>query len=146
MRACPVASGSMGTEAALETLTSAVIGAAIEVHRELGPGYLESVYENALRVEMALRSLPFQRQVEVEAIYKGQMVGLARLDLLVGGELVVELKSVDSLAPIHTAQLLSYLKLTNKPLGLLVNFNCRTLREGLRRVILTTPERATRPL
>jgi GxxExxY protein len=120
-----------------DVLARAVIGAAIEVHRELGPGFLESLYEEALCVELALRRIRFQRQLPVDAAYKGQNIGQARLDLLVDSLLVVELKSVDALAPIHTAQVLSYLKLTRKPLALLINFNARILKDGIKRVALT---------
>jgi GxxExxY protein len=120
-----------------DVLARAVIGAAIEVHRELGPGFLESLYEEALCVELALRGIRFQRQLPVDAAYKGQNIGQARLDLLVESLLVVELKSVDALAPIHTAQVLSYLKLTRKPLALLINFNARILKDGIKRVALT---------
>jgi len=88
-------------------------------------------------VELSLRGIAFQRQLPVEAAYKGQSIGQARLDLLVDSLLIVELKSVDALAPIHTAQVLSYLKLTRKPLGLLINFNARILRDGVKRVALT---------
>ena len=120
-----------------DVLARAVIGAAIEVHRELGPGFLESLYEEALCVELALRGIRFQRQLPVDAVYKGQNIGQARLDLLVDSLLVVELKYVDALAPIHTAQVLSYLKLTRKPLALLINFNARILKDGMKRVALT---------
>ena len=120
-----------------DVLARAVIGAAIEVHRELGPRFLESLYEEALCVELALRGIRFQRQLPVDAAYKGQNIGQARLDLLVDSLLVVELKSVDALAPIHTAQVLSYLKLTRKPLALLINFNARILKDGVKRVALT---------
>src|SRR5436309_1504499 len=94
----------------LDDVAHAVIGAAIEVHRTLGAGFLESVYEEALCVELQLRGNPFQRQVPVGVEYKGQRVGESRLDLLVGEMLIVKLKAVDALAPTHTAQVLSYLK------------------------------------
>jgi len=114
-----------------------VIGAAIEVHRVLGPGYLESVYEEALCLELEARGIPFARQHPVGVDYKGRMVGEAKLDLLVGGILVVELKAVDALGPIHTAQVLSYLKATGHELGLLINFNTLLLQKGIKRVILS---------
>ena len=91
----------------LNRLTEAVIGAAIEVHRHLGPGYLESVYEEALGIELDLRGIPHQRQVPVSVDYKDRPVGEGRLDLLVGDRLVVELKAVEALAPIHHAQVIS---------------------------------------
>ncbi len=121
----------------LDLLARAVIGAAIEVHRQLGPGFLESVYEQALAIEFAERGLSFARQVEIAVNYKGQRVGEGRLDFLVGGLLIIELKAVESLAPIHTAQVLSYLKTTGFQLGLLINFNVPVLKQGLRRVILS---------
>jgi GxxExxY protein len=114
-----------------------VIGAAIEVHHLLGPGFLESVYEEALSIEMNLRHLLFTRQVVVGVNYKDHIVGKGKLDFLVGGKLIVELKAVDMLAPIHSAQLLSYLKTTGFHLGLLINFNTTVLRNGLKRIILS---------
>jgi GxxExxY protein len=121
----------------VDRLAHAVIGAAIEVHRRLGPGFLESVYEEALCVELRLRGIPFERQVKIGVTYKGEVVGEARLDLLVGGCLVVELKAVDGVTGIHTAQLLSYLKTTQHRLGLLINFNVLLLKHGIHRVILS---------
>jgi GxxExxY protein len=122
-------------EAQLDQVAHAVIGAAIEVHRILGPGYLEQHYEEALCAELKLRGLHFERQKPVGVDYKGQTIGESRLDLLVANELIVELKAVDALAPIHTAQLISYLKMTGKKLGLLMNFNVPVLKDGIRRVI-----------
>jgi len=119
----------------LDLFAHEVIGAAIEVHRLIGPGYLESVYEEALSVELNLRNIPFTRQVIISVNYKDHAVGEGRLDFLVGGKLVVELKAVDTLAPIHTAQVLSYMKATGKRLGLLINFNTSILKNGLKRVI-----------
>ncbi|MBI1370941.1 MAG: GxxExxY protein [Planctomycetes bacterium] len=116
--------------------TESVIGAAIEVHRILGPGFLESVYEMALVHELTIRRIAFARQVDVDIDYKGQTVGAGRLDFLVGGNLVVELKAVDTILPIHTAQVLSYLKATRKKTALLINFNVTTLKDGLRRISL----------
>jgi len=117
-------------------LTGEVIGAAIEVHRILGPNFLESVYEEALCMELSTRSLRFVRQPIVAVEYKGRSVGESRLDLLVENQLVVELKAVDTLAPIHTAQTLSYLKITGKRLALLINFNVPILKNGIRRLAL----------
>ena len=116
-------------------LSHAVIGAAIEVHRTLGPGFLESVYEQALCVELELRHIPFDNQVEIGVGYKGRIIGEGRLDILVANALIVELKAVDALAPIHEAQLLSYLKATGHRLGLLMNFNVPILRNSIRRII-----------
>lgn len=103
----------------------------------LGPGYLESVYEEALAVELELRGIAFARQVGMAVNYKGKMVGEGRLDFLVGRDLVVELKAVEALAPIHHAQVISYLKATGHSLGLLINFNVRVLKDGLQRIVLT---------
>jgi GxxExxY protein len=115
-----------------------VIGAAIEVHRALGPGFLESVYEESLCMELYDRGIPFARQREVIIRYKGRDVGIGRADLIVDDALIVELKAVDALAPIHKAQLLSYMRSTGYPLDLLINFNVMTLRDGVRRVILSS--------
>ena len=120
---------------ALEGLAHAVIGAAIEVHRQLGPGFPEAVYEEALCHELELRDIPFARQVLVRIAYKSRIVGQGRIDLLVGGCLIVEIKAVDGLIGIHTAQLLSYLKATGHKLGLLINFNVMMLKQGIHRII-----------
>jgi GxxExxY protein len=114
-----------------------VIGAAIEVHRVLGPGLLESIYEEALCIELTERQIPFVRQRQIDLIYKGHVIGAGRLDLLVGDALVVELKAVESLTDVHLAQVLSYLRTTGYHLGLLINFNVAVLRKGIKRVILT---------
>ena len=132
--------GAEGTEGRLgerSELTGVVIGAAIEVHRVLGPGFLESVYEEALCVELQLRGIPFKRQPVVAVNYKGRLVGEGRLDLLVSNTLIVELKAVENLAPIHEAQVLSYLKMTSHTLALLINFKVRVLKDGIRRIILS---------
>lgn len=120
----------------LDHLANSVIGAAIEVHRTLGPGYLEAVCEEALCIELDLRRIPYARQVSVALDYKGHSVGEGRLDLLVGDQLILELKAVESLLPIHQAQIMSYMKTTGKQLGLLINFNVPVLRSGIKRVIL----------
>ena len=109
--------------------------AALEVDQILGPGYLESVYEEALSVELALRGVGFERQIPVALSYKRVPIGHGRLDLLVADRLIVELKAVENTQPIHLAQLLSYLKATRRRLGLLINFNVRWLRQGIRRVV-----------
>ena len=120
-----------------DQLAHAVIGAALEVHRVLGPGFLESVYEEALCVELGLRGIPFVRQAPVAVDYKGHMVGEARLDILAGGVVVVELKAVEALAPIHSAQAISYLKTTGHQLALLINFNVPLLKQGIKRIVLS---------
>ena len=120
----------------VDSLARGAIGAAIEVHRILGPGLLESVYEEALCIELAAAGLPFERQVPQTVNYKERNIGTAKLDLLVDRQLVLELKSVETIAPVHVAQVLSYLRFTNLSLGLLINFNVSELRQGIRRVIL----------
>jgi GxxExxY protein len=120
-----------------DELAHAVIGAAIEVHRILGPGFLEAVYEQALCVELRLRSIPFERQKPAKVEYKGEYVGEGRLDLLVNDRLIVELKALREVAPIHTAIVLSYLKATGRRLALLINFNVPRLKDGVRRLVLS---------
>ena len=119
----------------LDECAHAVIGAAIEVHRHLGPGFLESVYEEALAIELGLRRIQFARQVAIPISYKSRHLAEARLDLLVDDELVVELKAVETLLPIHRAQVISYLQAGAFQLGLLINFNVGLLRNGLHRVV-----------
>jgi GxxExxY protein len=119
-----------------EQLARIVIGAAIEVHRPLGPGYLENIYEQALAVELEIRGVTFKRQFGFSLTYKGRPVGEGRLDLLIEDCRIVELKSVETLTPLHTAQVISYLKGTGYRLGLLINFNVKILASGLKRVVL----------
>lgn len=120
----------------LDRLAHDVIGAAIEVHRTLGPGFQESIYETALCRELELRGIPFVRQAAVELSYKDVVVGDYRLDLLVSNMLVVEAKAADRLAPIHMAHLISYLRATGHKLGLLINFNVPRLKTGIKRVVV----------
>jgi len=129
----------------LDAVAHSVIGAAIEVHRYLGPGYLESVYEEAMAVELELCGLSFERQKPFAIDYERRAVGEGRMDLLVAKRLVVELKAVESLAPIHKAQVISYLKATKCELGLLINFNVEVLKNGVQRVVLTGPSKDTTP-
>ena len=118
-------------------LTEKIIGAAIEVHRHWGPGLYEEIYERSLCRELTLRGIPFERQKCIPLIYKGERVGDdLRLDLIVGENVVVELKVVAELAPIHEAQLLTYMKLTDCRVGLLINFNVPVLKDGIRRMVL----------
>lgn len=125
-----------GAKASAMVLSHGIVGAAIEVHRHLGCGLLESVYEAALCRELSLRGITAERQVHVPLEYKGLPLDLSvRLDLLVQRLVVVEVKSVDRLLPIHRAQVLTYLKLTCRPLGLLINFNVELLRTGVRRLL-----------
>ena len=118
-----------------ERLATAVIGAAIEVHRVLGPGLPEMVYERALAHELTLHNILFERQALLPVVYKGVEVGEGRMDLLIDNRLVVELKSCDGLNDVHRAQVRTYLLLTGHRLGLLINFNVPVLRDGIRRVI-----------
>ena len=121
----------------LNQCTEQIIGAAIEVHRALGPGLLESTYEECLCRELAVRSIPFERQRPLPVEYKGTKLDCGyRLDLLVAGTVVVEIKSVSNLEPIHDAQMLTYLKLGGWKLGLLINFNVPVLKDGIHRRIL----------
>ena len=122
----------------VDRLAHAVIGAAIEVHRHLGAGYSEGVYQAAMVIELGQRGIPFEHQALRAIAYKGQRVGEKRFDLLVGEKLIVELKAVEALTVIHTQQVLSYLKVAGLRLGLLINFEVPVLREGLRRVVRTT--------
>jgi GxxExxY protein len=122
-------------------LTGAIIGAAIEVHRALGPGLLESAYEECLCKELALRRIPFERQRSLPVQYKGVHLDCGyRLDLLVADTVVVEIKAVENLLPIHEAQLLTYLKLGGWKVGLLINFNVPILKQGVRRRVLGLQE------
>jgi GxxExxY protein len=120
-----------------DRVVHAIIGAALEIHRTLGPGFLESVYEEALSVELTLRGVWYERQTEIEISFKDHQVGRGRLDLLVESLVIVELKAIDSLAPIHTAKMISYLKATGLQLGLIINFNVPLLKDGIRRIVLT---------
>jgi GxxExxY protein len=127
---------SKDTKSSALVLSHAVIGAAIEVHRTLGPGLLESVYEMALCRELWLRGIEVERQVLVPVHYKGGVLPCdVRIDLLVRRSIIVEVKSVDKITPIHRAQLLTYLRLQELWLGLLLNFNVEILRDGVRRVL-----------
>src|SRR4051812_37529507 len=121
--------------AELDRLAHAVIGAAIEVHRELGAGHLEEAYERALAIEMERRGIAFAQQVKMPLLYKGQKVSESRIDFIVGDALVVEIKSCDSLGPIHKAQVIAYLKMTHQTLALLINFNVPVLKDGIKRII-----------
>ena len=116
-------------------LSYSIIGAAIEVHRFLGPGLLESVYEDTLCVELDDRNIKYERQKRIELEYKGRRIGNLFTDIIVENRLIVEVKSVQSLAPIHSAQLITYLKLTNIKTGLLINFNLSVLRDGIKRIV-----------
>ena len=119
-----------------DPLTERIIGCAIAVHRELGPGLLEAIYEEALAIELEDQGLAFRRQVAVSAVYKGRRLGEYRLDLLVEDAVIVEVKSVERLLPLFEAQLLTYLRVTGKRIGLLMNFNTALLKNGVKRIVL----------
>jgi len=117
-------------------VSQAIIGAAIEVHRSLGPGLLESAYEECLARELTLTQIPFERQKPLAVEYKGLKLDCGyRLDLLVANMVVVEIKAVDALIPLHEAQLLSYLKLGDWKMGLLINFHVTLLKNGIKRLV-----------
>lgn len=119
-------------------LTEQIIGACFAVHSELGAGLLESVYDDALNLEMTIRGLKFSRQELVPVLYRGQRIGGPfRLDFLVEGTVIVELKAVETVHPIHRAQLITYLKLTKSPIGLLINFHVPHLKDGIERMMNT---------
>ena len=121
----------------LNSISDKIIGAAIEVHKELGPGLLESVYEACLYHELKKQGVSVDCQVDLPIIYKGEITNKTyRIDMLVENCVIVELKSVDTINPIHDAQLLTYMKLLNINLGLLINFNVDILKKGIRRIIL----------
>jgi len=120
----------------IDNTTSAIIGAAIAVHRELGPGLLESAYEACLAYELSQLGLKVERQKALPVVYRGVRLDCGyRIDLLVDERVIVELKAVDRLEPIHEAQVLSYLKLSGCKVGLLINFNAKVLKDGLRRLV-----------
>lgn len=120
----------------LDPLSNRIIGYAIEVHRQLGPGLLESVYEKALCVEFKNAGIHYERQKELPVVYKGNSIGIFRVDILVDNAIVLELKSVDRHEPVFEAQLLSYMKLGKFPLGFILNFNTTLLKKGIKRMIL----------
>ncbi len=120
-----------------KSLTYEIIGCAYKVHKQLGPGLLESTYEICLEYELISAGLEVVRQVALPVIYNSIKLDAGyRIDLLVNNEIIVEIKSVDTLAPIHTAQVLTYLKLSNRKLGLLINFNETNLKNGIKRLIM----------
>ena len=117
-------------------LTSRIIGAAIEVHRALGPGLLESIYDTAMCIELEERGIDFKRQVRIPAFYKGRSLGHYNIDFIVDDRVVVEIKSVSIVLPIFEAQLITYLRLSKKRIGLLLNFNSPLMKEGVVRRVL----------
>ncbi len=131
----------------VEALATTAIDCGLEVHRELGPGLLESVYEAVLEAALTDRGLAVERQKAIDILYRGRCLRDGfRADLLVGGMLIIEVKSVERLAPVHGKQLLTYLRLANRPLGLLMNFGAPTFREGLKRIVNDHRALASSPL
>jgi GxxExxY protein len=125
----------------INALSKEIIGAAMQVHRELGPGLLEGAYEACLAHELATRELAFKRQRPIPLTYGGAVIEVGfRADFIVEQAILLELKSIERLQPIHTAQVLTYLQLTGLQLGLLINFNVTSLQQGIRRVVLGLPE------
>ena len=128
----------------LDDITGAVVDSAMKIHKELGPGLLESVYEVVLARELERRRFQVERQKPIRFEYDGMVFEDGfRVDLLVDGRVIVELKSVETLAPVHSKQLLTYLRLTNLPVGLLINFGSATLKEGLYRIVNKLPSSAS---
>jgi GxxExxY protein len=121
----------------LDQLTEKIIGACIEVHRELGPGLTENFYEAALCHELDMRGIPYERQFPISVNYKGMEIGKTRIDLVVDNRVIVELKSCEGLNAVHRAQLICYLQITGLKVGLLINFNVAILTNGVKRVINT---------
>jgi GxxExxY protein len=125
----------------INEITGVIIGAAIEVHRSLGPGLLESAYEECLCQELTLKQMPFKRQYPLPIQYKGLHLDCGyRIDLLVADTVIVELKAVEKILPVHEAQLLTYLKLGGWKVGLIINFNVPVLKQGIRRRVLNLKE------
>lgn len=115
-------------------LSFEVIGAAIEVHKVLGPGLLEAIYQNALCVELAEHGILFEKEKPINITYKGQSVGDYRIDVLVDKRVIIELKSVERILPVHQSQIMTYLKITGCRLGLLMNFNVKMMKQGITRI------------
>ncbi|MBI3536558.1 MAG: GxxExxY protein [Chloroflexi bacterium] len=129
-------------EEQINSITQNIIGAAIEVHKALGPGLLESAYEECLCHELSLRKIPFERQKQLPIDYKGiRLEAGYRIDLLVANSVIVEIKSVEGILPIHEAQLLTYLRLADRKVGLLINFNVSLLKQGIKRLVLGNLEK-----
>lgn len=118
-----------------EAIARAVIGCALAVHKELGPGFIERVYREAMRLELEARKLPFEAERPIVVLYRGCPIGGQRVDLVVGGAVVVELKAVGAIEPVHVAQVLSYLKTLSLRVGLVINFHEMLLRDGIRRIV-----------
>lgn len=123
----------------LNDLSYRVIGAGIEVHRHLGPGLPEEAYQHGMEIELGLRGIPFEPQKIVDVYYKGHLVAKTKIDLVVGGVLVVEIKSVAAILPTHRLQTRTYMRIIRQPLGLLINFDVPVLKEGIKRIIDSEP-------
>ena len=119
----------------LNRVTERVIGAAMAVHRELGPGFLESIYAQALRIELEARGLRFEWEKPIDVLYRDTRIHGQRVDLVVEGRVLVEIKAVSAIEPVHVAQVVSYLKTTRLRVGLLINFHERLLKDGIRRIV-----------
>ncbi len=131
----------MGEREELDRIAEIIIGAAIDVHRALGPGLLESAYEGCLAYELSRRGLKVERQKPLPVVYKDVKLDCGyRMDLVVEDKVVIEIKAVESLAPIHLAQMISYLRLSGCKLGLLINFHVKMLKDGVRRVVNRIPD------
>jgi GxxExxY protein len=118
----------------INKITEKVIGCAIEVHRNLGPGLLESAYQECLKYELKLNNIKFESEVPISINYKGLKIGFAfRADFIIEDKIIIELKAVEDIHPVHSAQLLTYLKLTGKKIGLIINFNVEVLKNGIKR-------------
>ena len=124
----------MSVDPALNQVTNAILGACIQVHRTLGPGFPEQVYCKSLEIEFRLRGINFQRECPIEVMYRGELVGTGRMDFLIEGQVILEVKAVETLPPIHIAQTISYLRAAHHRLALLINFNVRRLKDGIRRI------------
>ena len=120
----------------LEALVHKTIGCCITVHRELGPGLLESIFARAICLELESCAIPFEQEKRIPVFYRGRLLCHQRLDIVVDGRIVLEIKSVERLNPVHQAQLLSYLKISGLRVGLLINFNTAILQDGLKRIVL----------
>ena len=118
-----------------EDLVTRIIGCAVEVHRQLGPGYLETVYQRALQLELAINALPYVCEEPILVYYKGTAIQGQRVDFIIDGKVLVELKAVEAIHPVHVSQVVSYLKATDLQVGLLLNFNSSRLKDGLRRIV-----------
>ena len=123
-------------DSATEAYIAEVVDCGLAIHREVGPGYMESLYSNAMCVELRARAVPFEREKVVCVTYRDQPVGIHRLDLIIRGCIVVELKAVRAIEPVHCAQLMAYMKASGMRVGLLMNFSGGTFKEGVKRLVL----------